>query len=295
MWNIKSNPIRHVMVLLLGLNAFFVKAADSVNHFSISHNLTFSYLEGEFPFSYTRAGKPAGMSIDVCEAIVQQISADTGGEPLKINWIKVTPAARFQSLLNHSADIECSNITNTPERRKFLLFSLPYFYASTTFISHKENHLTSTKMLAGHTLYVTSGDIAVAAITKLNVKLGYSLYTHLSPSAQSGFQSMEATDNSVFVADDVLLYSLRAIHSRQNEYQISRDNLIDEQPFALVMRPESTDLQKLVNKAMVEIFSSGQFETLYNKWFLSPVPPDNILINMPMPPKLKQDIEKSHT
>ena len=48
------------------------------------------------------------------------------------------------------------------------------------------------------------------AVAKLNIRLGYSLFTHLSQSVVLEFEEMKMTNNSLFVADDVVLYSLKA-------------------------------------------------------------------------------------
>ncbi|MRT13247.1 hypothetical protein GJV07_13200 [Enterobacteriaceae bacterium RIT711] len=90
----------------------------------------------------------------------------------------------------------------------FIFYTL--FYAYTAFISHKEDRLVSIKMLSGHTIFFTSGDITMQAVAKLNGRLGYSLFTHLSQSVALEFEEMKMNSNSVFVADDVVLYSLKA-------------------------------------------------------------------------------------
>lgn len=274
--------MKYIVIVLVSFLSFTTIADDAINTLKNRHSITFSYLDDEFPFSYTVEGKPTGMAIDLCESIAQRLGKNIGGKPLQTKWIKVPPAARLQSLINHRSDIECSNITKTIERQKYFLFSLPYFYTSTTFISHKTNHIINKKMLFGHTIFVASGDIAVQAVAKLNEQLGNSLSYHLTQSAQSGFEHMKSTDGSVFVTDDVLLYTLKATSSNPEEYTISNDNLIDAQPLALALSHDSLDLQKEVNKAMLEIFSEGEFNIIYNKWFLSRIPPDNILINLPM-------------
>lgn len=284
--------MKFIIIILVSFLSFTANADDAINTLKDRHSITFSYLDNEFPFSYTIAGKPTGMVIDLCESIAQHLGKNIGGKPLLTKWIKVPPAARLQSLINHESDIECSNITNTIERQKYFLFSIPYFYSSTTFISHKNNHILNNKMLFGHSIFVASGDIAVQAVAKLNEKLGYSLSYHLTQSALSGFEHMKSTDGSVFVTDDVLLYTLRATNSNPEEYTISNENLIDPQPLALALSHDSLALQKEVNKAMMEMFSDGEFTRVYNKWFLSRIPPNNILINLPMQIKLKKDISK---
>lgn len=285
--------MKYIVIMLASFLSFFTTADDSLNNIRTRHSITFSYLDGEFPFSYTVSNKPTGMAIDLCERIAQHLGKNIWGKPLQVKWIKVAPAARFHSLIKHSSDIECSNITNTIERHKYVLFSIPFFYSSTTFMSHKTNHIINMNMLSGHTIFVTSGDITVHAVMNLNAHLGYSLFTHLSQSATSGFDELKTTDNSVLFSDYVLLYALKAASSNPEEYVISNDNLIPEEPFALALAHESESLQKEVNKAMMQIFSEGEFNKLYNKWFLLPIPPNNLVINMPMPEQLKKDIARS--
>jgi glutamate/aspartate transport system substrate-binding protein len=286
------HPMKCIVLVLVSFLSFTTDADDAITTLKDRGSITFSYLDDEFPFSYMLAGKPTGMTIDLCESIAQRLGRDIAGKPLQVKWIRVPTAARLQSLVNHRSDIECSNITNTIERQKYFLFSVPYFYSSTTFISHKTNHILNKKMLFGRTIFVSSGDIAVQALSKLNEKLGNSLSYHLTQSSQSGFEHMKSTDGSVFVTDDVLLYSLRATSSNPEDYIISNDNLIEAQPLALAFSHDSVALKKAVNKVMVEIFSDGEFNRIYNKWFLSSIPPDNILINLPMQKRLKQYISK---
>ena len=140
--------------------------------------------------------------------------------------------------------------------------------------------------------FFTSGDIAVQAVAKLNIRLGYSLFTHLSQSVVLEFEEMKMNSNSVFVADDVVLYSLKATSVKPAWNDISRDSFITSQPLAFALPRKSIALQKSANNAMKELLFTGDFERIYSKWFLARVPPDNALIHMSMPSQLKQDILK---
>ncbi|MBL8506947.1 MAG: amino acid ABC transporter substrate-binding protein, partial [Chitinimonas sp.] len=48
---------------------------------------------------------------------------------------------------------------------------------------------------------------------------------------------------------------------------------------------------KVADDTLAAIFKSGQINTIYNKWFMTPIPPKNININLPMSDKLKEAIK----
>ena len=58
-----------------------------------------------------------------------------------------------------------------------------------------------------------------------------------------------------------------------------------------MLRKDDPKFQALVNKVIGDMMKSGQFERLYNKWFTQPIPPNNINVNMPMSPELKQNLK----
>ena len=99
-------------------------------------------------------------------------------------------------------------------------------------------------------------------------------------------------NNSVFVADDVVLYSLKATSVKPERYYISRDSFITSQLLAFVLPRKQIAIQKIVNNVVKELLITGDFERIYSKWFLVRVPPDNFLIHMSMPSQLKLDILK---
>jgi glutamate/aspartate transport system substrate-binding protein len=43
---------------------------------------------------------------------------------------------------------------------------------------------------------------------------------------------------------------------------------------------------------VINLMSSGDLVQIYNKWFLSPIPPNNINLNVPMSDQLKAVIAK---
>ena len=46
----------------------------------------------------------------------------------------------------------------------------------------------------------------------------------------------------------------------------------------------------MVDGAVTAAMRSGDIERIYNKWFLQPIPPRNVSVNMPMSAALKNAI-----
>jgi glutamate/aspartate transport system substrate-binding protein len=53
------------------------------------------------------------------------------------------------------------------------------------------------------------------------------------------------------------------------------------------MRREDPEFKKLVDDTLVGMMKSGELERLYSKWFMSPIPPDNVNLQLPMSEMLR--------
>src|SRR5260370_20860377 len=90
------------------------------------------YRDASIPFSYLdRSGRPIGYSIDICNAIVEEIGRLLDREDLKVDFVKVTSETRLQAIVNDTIDLECGSTTNNLERRKLVDFSPMIFVSGT--------------------------------------------------------------------------------------------------------------------------------------------------------------------
>jgi glutamate/aspartate transport system substrate-binding protein len=63
--------------------------------------------------------------------------------------------------------------------------------------------------------------------------------------------------------------------------------VLSVEPIAIMMRKDDAPFKKAVDDTIRAMVKSGEFEKLYNKWFLSPIPPRNTSVNLPMGATLK--------
>jgi glutamate/aspartate transport system substrate-binding protein len=91
--------------------------------------------------------------------------------------------------------------------------------------------------------------------------------------------------------DDVLLASLAATSKAPNDYVIS-EKALSVEPYGIMLRRDDPAFKKVIDEAMIKIYSSGEINGLYEKWFTKPIPPKNVNLNLPMSPAFKQVVAK---
>jgi len=91
--------------------------------------------------------------------------------------------------------------------------------------------------------------------------------------------------------DDILLYSLVANSKNPSEWVISADALTVE-PYGIMMRKDDAAFKKIVNGAINKLYQGGEINKIYDKWFLKPVPPKGINLNVPMSAPFKRIVAK---
>jgi glutamate/aspartate transport system substrate-binding protein len=87
--------------------------------------------------------------------------------------------------------------------------------------------------------------------------------------------------------DDIILYSLVASAKTPADYVISADALSVE-PYGIMLRRDDPAFKKVVDGAMTAVYKSGEINAIYDKWFLKPIPPKGINLNVPMGASFKK-------
>jgi glutamate/aspartate transport system substrate-binding protein len=90
--------------------------------------------------------------------------------------------------------------------------------------------------------------------------------------------------------DDILLASLVANSPNPGNWRLLDDSLRVE-PYGLIMRRDDPQFKALVDRTLSSMVKSGEFARLYNRWFMSPIPPKGLNLNFPITPQLKESLD----
>jgi glutamate/aspartate transport system substrate-binding protein len=101
------------------------------------------------------------------------------------------------------------------------------------------------------------------------------------------FLMVETDRAAAFVMDDILLAGLVAAAKNPKDFVIVGETLRIE-PYGVMLRKDDAPFKKLVDDTLSALMKSGEAEKLYIKWFMSPIPPKGINLNLPLGTQLRE-------
>jgi len=255
-----------------------------------SGSITIGHRDASIPFSYYDDKQmPIGYAMDLCYRVVDALRTELKMPKIDIKYQLVTSANRIPLMANGTIDLECGSTTNNLERQKQVWFTITHFVTANRFVAKRSANLRKLDDLKGKTVVSTAGTTNIKQITQLNAErnLGASIVS--ANGHPEAFLMVETGRAAAFVMDDILLYSLVATSKNPGEYEISADALSVE-PYGIMVRKDDAAFKKVVDAAMVNTFKSGAINGIYNKWFLTAIPPKGVNLNVPMGAAFKKVI-----
>src|SRR6201987_2180923 len=143
------------------------------------------------PFSFLdQANRPIGYSLELCEAIVEEIGVEVDDPALKIEYVKVASDDRIPAVVQGKIDLECGSTTANAERAKQVAFSPLTFVAGTKLMVPKASTISAPKDLKGKAVVVTKGTTNEQAMHTLDKKFSLGLNIVASPDHEQSYQTL---------------------------------------------------------------------------------------------------------
>jgi ABC-type amino acid transport substrate-binding protein len=251
-----------------------------------SHVVHLGYRESSPPFSFLdQSNRPIGYSLELCEAVVEEIGAEVDDTNLKIEYVKVTSDDRIPAVVQNKIDLECGSTTANAERAKQLAFSPLMFVAGTKLMVPKSSGVSAVTDLKGKTVVVTKGTTNEQAMHNIDKKLSLGLNIIAAADHEQSYQTLVDGKADAFATDDILLYGLIARHKSQDKFRVTSDYLSYD-PYGIMFRKGEPQLTAVVERTFRKLGSNHDLIPLYNKWFVSRLPTGERL-NVGISPQLE--------
>ena len=245
------------------------------------------YRESSPPFSFLdEANRPIGYSLELCEAIVEEISAEVDAPDLKIDYVKVTSDDRIPAVVQNKIDLECGSTTANAERSKQVAFSPLIFVAGTKLMVAKSSPISAATDLKGKTVVVTKGTTNEIAMHNVDKKFQLRLNIVTADDHEQSYQMLADGKVDAFATDDILLYGLIARHKSQDKFRVTGDYLSYE-PYGIMFRKGEPEFAAVVERAFRKLGSNHDLIPLYEKWFVRRLPTGERL-NIAISPQLEE-------
>jgi glutamate/aspartate transport system substrate-binding protein len=282
-----------LLVALAGALAFAVPASaqeltGTLKKIRDSGSITVGHRDASIPFSYyDDKQQPVGYAMDLCARIVDAVRTELKMPKLEVKYQLVTSANRIPLMANGTIDLECGSTTNNAARQKEVSFAITHFLTANRVVSKKTANLSSEADLKGKTMVSTSGTTNITQLTELNKNKNMGMNIIPANGHPEAFQMVETGRAVGFAMDDILLYSLVASSRNPSEFVISDFALSLPEPYGIMLRKDDPAFKKVVDSTLSRLFKSGEALKIYERWFLKPVPPKNINLNVPLSPQMK--------
>jgi glutamate/aspartate transport system substrate-binding protein len=254
--------------------------------------ITLGHRDSSIPFSYYDDKQHVvGYAMDLCGRIVDAVKAELKLPNLQVKLNPVTSATRIPLMANGTIDLECGSTTNNLERQKQVSFTIAHFVTANRLVAKKAADIRKLDDMKGKPIVSTSGTTNIKQITELNAQRNLGMNIMAAKDHAEAFLMMETGRAVAFAMDDILLYSLVANSKAPGEYAITPEALSVE-PYGIMLRRDDPAFKKVVDEAMTNVYKSGEIDKIYAKWFLQPVPPKGINLNVPMSDVFKRVVAK---
>jgi glutamate/aspartate transport system substrate-binding protein len=221
------------------------------------------YREDQPPMSYLGKDGPVGYSIDLCKLIVTEIEKKTKGY-VKIEYVPVTAAERFNALSDNKIDILCGSTTKTISRSQLVDFTQLTFVTGATFMTLKDTQIMNN--FAGKKIGVVKGTTTADSLKELFKDAGVVADIVLLNTTREGVNELEKRKIDAFAADQVVLIGQALTAANPENFSIL-PNLFTYEPFALAVRRNDADFRLIADSVISYLFRTKEIVPIYNKWF----------------------------
>ena len=243
--------------------------------------------ESSIPMSYTTGdSRFDGYHVEICRMILTDIKDKLGMNTLRINYQPVTSQNRVPLVQNGTVDIECGTTTNNANRAKDVGFANTLYVEEVRIAVKANSGITSIAQLAGKKVATTTGTTSVQLLRKHEKANGVNFDEVFGKDHADSFLLLESGRADAFVMDGSILAGNIANAKNPKDYKIVGEVLSTE-PIAIMVRKDDPEFKAAVNAAIAKIVANGKMPGLWNKWFLAPIPPKNIIVGLELSPATK--------
>ncbi len=250
-------------------------------------SITLGHRESSIPFSYYDDKQQViGYSQELMLKAVDGIKADLKLAKIDIRLMPVTSANRITLIQNGTVDIECGSTTNNLERQKQVAFSTTIFVVGTRLMTRKDSGIKDFPDLAGKNVVTTAGTTSERLLRKMNEdrKMGMNIIS--AKDHGEAFLTLETGRAVAFMMDDALLYGEMAKARKPGDWIVT-GTAQSKEAYGCMLRKDDPAFKKVVDAALTKALTSGEAEKIYAKWFLNPIPPKGLNLNMPLSDEMK--------
>ncbi|WP_333706203.1 transporter substrate-binding domain-containing protein [Ottowia beijingensis] len=226
-------------------------------------------------------GKYVGFHTEMAERIVDDLKKVTGNPNLKINYQVITSQNRIPLLQNGTIDFECGSTTNNVARAKDVAFAVTTYVEEVRIATKANSGIKSVADLNGKTVAVTTGTTSVQHLRRHERGANIDFKTVQGKDHADSFLLLESGRADAFVMDGSILAANISRARNPKDFAIVGE-VLSVEPIACMLRKDDPKMKEAIDNSIKRQIKDGSLAKLYDKWFMQPIPPANVSLNMPL-------------
>lgn len=284
------HPLRTVAAALalgaltaLGSPAMAQAGNDTLAKIRSSGKAVIGVREASPPMAYALGANTnfTGYHVELCERIIRKLAPQA-----RLEYFAMTPQNTMPLVQNGTVDIGCGPATNNLTRQQQVAFAVTTYLSQVRMAVRADSGITDWKQLDGKTVSATTGTTAVQLLRRLERDLDIKINVAQQKDNLESLMSVENGRAAAFVLDDNLLAGVVANSRDPKLYKLAGTSLQSE-PIAILFRKDDPAFKQAVDGQLKAMMASGEMARHYDKWFMQPIPPRNVALNLPLSDELK--------
>ena len=283
----KKNLIATAAVALLATSAAFAQGVDTLAKIKSAGVVNLGVRESS-GLGYTLGGgKYVGFHTEMAERIIDDLKKQLGTPALKTVYQPITSQNRIPLLQNGTIDFECGSTTNNRARQKDADFAVTTFVEEVRIAVKADSGITSIKDLNGKNVATSTGTTSVQALRKHERAGGIDFKEVMGKDHAESFLLLETGKADAFVMDGSILAANISRSKNPKNFKIVGESLSAD-PIACMLPKGDAKFKAAVDNSIKRQIKDGSLAKLYNKWFMQPTPPNNVVVGLPLTEKTKE-------
>lgn len=202
-----------------------------------------------------KTGKIQGFEVDLAKALTKQMY----GKNAKAEFVQTTPKTRIPLLKNGNIDAILATMTITPDRKKQVDFTNPYFNAGQSLLVPNNSKIKNVQDLNGKTALAVKGTTAVDNVKKFAPKARVLEFDDYG----QAFTALKAGQGQAMTTDNGLLAGI----ARENKGFKLVGGAYTSEPYGIAVNKGQTQMRNHLNQALSQLRKNGTYHRLVEKWF----------------------------
>lgn len=246
--------MKRALSALCGLMASSMVLADGLQDIKDRGVVRCATLTDSVPLGYQdpNTREIVGMDVDLCKAVAAHLG-------VKVELQGVAVSARIPTLLSGRADIVAAALGYTKERAEQIDFSSAYYQMPIKILVKGESNINTFADFAGKRISAIKSSTpelyARQQITEAKVVAFEDAPSAFLALQQGKVQGMAMSEPAAI-----------RFHARSENMHFV-DQALHFEPNCLGMKKGETALTEAVNKALQDMETSGELQTLWDKWY----------------------------